>query len=385
MPSAEIIAIGSELLLGETIDTNTSFLLKQLRNIGINIYRTQIIGDNIIRIQDAIRESLNRADIVITTGGLGPTIDDPTRAAVAGAFNQDLIYREDLWADVCAYFLQHGREPTENNKRQAYIPANAEPIRNPIGTAPSFYVMHGKKIVIALPGVPIEMKYLTETAVIPLLKEKYQHNDRIITRTLHTFGIGESIVDEIVADLETWSNPTLGLSAKEGVTNLRLTAKGSDREDAAAKISDLEKLIRKRLGVKIYGVDDETLPNILNHELAKRNIKLRVVEIGTNGKIAAEITPENLSTGSILLTDDEEDVFTRILIESENKIAPSDLCNLFVLRKTVEEGFYQVQLTSKISSESRTETRKYNPQLFSDQFFVYFALEAVRLLLIDRD
>ena len=134
MASSEIIAIGSELLLGETQDTNTAFLLRKLREIGVDIYRTQIIGDNVQRIANAIHESLSRVDIVITTGGLGPTIDDPTREAVAKAFDEDLVYHEALWDEIKVYFTNHDRQPTENNRRQAYLPASAQVIHNEIGT-----------------------------------------------------------------------------------------------------------------------------------------------------------------------------------------------------------------------------------------------------------
>ena len=156
-----------------------------------------------------------------------------TRAAVAEAFNTQLIYHEELWQEILVYFTQRDREPSENNRRQAYLPENAKGIPNPVGTAPAFLVETDDKIVISLPGVPIEMKVIFENSVIDILRKKYPYDDTIKIRTLHTFGLGESIIDESVSEFETWSNPTLGLSAKEGVIDLRLTAKGVNERDAS--------------------------------------------------------------------------------------------------------------------------------------------------------
>src|ERR671918_409873 len=174
MPSAEIITIGTEILLGEIVDTNTRYIAKTLRGMGVNIYRTITIGDNVERIAEAINHSMQRADIVITTGGLGPTVDDPTREAVARAAGVELEFREDLWEEVVAIISRYGRKPSENQKRQAYVPKGAIGISNPVGTAPSFIVEHSfahreersdsedkagvrESVVISLPGVPNEM------------------------------------------------------------------------------------------------------------------------------------------------------------------------------------------------------------------------------------
>src|SRR3990172_3341014 len=160
MPSAEIISIGTELLLGEIIDTNARFLARSLRDIGVDLYRKTTIGDNIQRIATAIQESLERAEIIITTGGLGPTVDDPTRDAVALAVGRPTEYHPELWEQIQARFLRYNRQPTANNKRQAYIPQGAIPVENPVGTAPSFIVEIDAKSIISLPGVPREMEFL---------------------------------------------------------------------------------------------------------------------------------------------------------------------------------------------------------------------------------
>src|SRR5512133_3101571 len=160
MTSAEIITIGTEILLGEIVDTNTRYLAHNLRSLGVDLYRTITIGDNEDRIADAIRESMARADIVITTGGLGPTIDDPTREAVAKAAGVETEFREYLWQQVVATIARYGRPPSENQKRQAYVPKGSIGVPNPVGTAPCFIVEINLNAVISLPGVPNEMEYI---------------------------------------------------------------------------------------------------------------------------------------------------------------------------------------------------------------------------------
>ncbi|HJS18601.1 MAG TPA: competence/damage-inducible protein A, partial [Anaerolineales bacterium] len=171
MPSAEIITIGTEILLGEIVDTNTRYIARTLRGMGVDLYRTITIGDNVDRIATAIQHSMERAEIVITTGGLGPTVDDPTREAVAKAAGVELEFREDLWEQVVAIISRYGRKPSENQKRQAYVPKGSIGIPNPVGTAPCFIVENpplplGKglgvreSVVISLPGVPNEMEHI---------------------------------------------------------------------------------------------------------------------------------------------------------------------------------------------------------------------------------
>ncbi len=202
MPVAEIITIGTEILLGEIIDTNAQFIARKLRDAGIDLFRKTTVGDNPGRIADAIRQALQRCDIVITTGGLGPTVDDPTRVAVAEAMNLELEYRPELWDQIQSRFKRFGRLPTENNMRQAYVPAGATAITNPVGTAPAFIVNSGDCSVISLPGVPREMEYLLEREVLPYLEMRFKNSGVIKARTLHTVGIGESRIDDLIGDLE---------------------------------------------------------------------------------------------------------------------------------------------------------------------------------------
>lgn len=262
MPSAQIIAIGTELLLGVTQDTNTAFIARTLNQHGVDIFKTVIIGDNQARIAREIQSALQSADIIITTGGLGPTVDDPTRQAVATAFGVDIEYHPELWEQIIARFRGYNRQPSENNKRQAYLPQGALAIENPVGTAPAFAYEKDGRIVISLPGVPSEMKTLLLDHVLPLLQSRYDLAGITLSRTLHTAGLGESNVDELVADLETLSNPTVGLAAHPGQVDVRITAKAASLELAERLIKPVEAKVRRLLGVKIYGSDDETLEGI---------------------------------------------------------------------------------------------------------------------------
>jgi molybdenum cofactor synthesis domain-containing protein len=159
MPSAEIIIIGTEILLGEIVDTNAQYVARCLRDAGVDLYRKTTVGDNPRRIAQAIQQAMERCDIILTTGGLGPTVDDPTREAIALGVGVDVEYRPELWDQIQARFARYGRTPTENNKKQAYIPQGAIAVENPVGTAPSFIVERGEKCIFALPGVPSEMEF----------------------------------------------------------------------------------------------------------------------------------------------------------------------------------------------------------------------------------
>ena len=181
MPTAEIITIGTEILLGEIVDTNAQYLARELRDIGVDLYRKTTVGDNARRIAQAIQQGLERSMIIITTGGLGPTVDDPTREAVALAMNVQTEYHPELWEQIQARFRRFNRIPTENNRKQAYIPQGALVIENAVGTAPAFIVEAGEHAVISLPGVPREMEYLMQRKVIPYLRAHY-HLHEVIKR-----------------------------------------------------------------------------------------------------------------------------------------------------------------------------------------------------------
>jgi competence/damage-inducible protein CinA-like protein len=271
MPIIETIAIGTELLLGEIQDTNTHYLARQFRNAGINFFRATIIGDNASRIAQVIKEAASRSDIVITSGGLGPTVDDPTREAAALAAGVDLEFHAELWEQIEERFRRFGRTPTENNRRQAYIPATATAITNPVGTAPAFCTPIGDCLVISLPGVPRELETLFEDSVLPLLRDRFNLKTVFRSVVLHAASAGESQIDEWVADLEKGDNPTVGLLAHPGVTDIRVTARADTIEEAEYMVSEVRKDIINRLGIHYFGDDAVTLESVVNDLLIKKD------------------------------------------------------------------------------------------------------------------
>lgn len=303
MPSAEIITIGTEILLGEILDTNARYLACALRGHGINLYRKTSVGDNAERIAAVLRQALSRAEIIITTGGLGPTIDDPTREAVARAFGVELEFQPELWEQIQARFRRFNRVPTENNRRQAYIPSGAIPIENPVGTAPAFIYEQGHRSVISLPGVPREMEHLTEHAVLPYFKRRYELDEIIKARIIHTAGAGESQIDDLIGDLETSANPTVGLAAHSGQVDVRITAKAATEAEADILIAPLEAEIRIRLADWVYGADEESLESIAMQILEKLGWSLWVAEAGLEGRLLSRLAQtEGPFAGGQLLT-----------------------------------------------------------------------------------
>jgi competence/damage-inducible protein CinA-like protein len=298
MPSAEIITIGTEILLGEIVDTNTRYIARTLRGMGVDLYRTITIGDNVERIAEAIRHSMQRADIVITTGGLGPTVDDPTREAVALAAGVELEFREDLWEQVVAVISRYGRKPSENQKRQAYVPRGAVGIPNPVGTAPCFIVETERNAVASLPGVPNEMEHILHESIIPYLQKRFKLDEIIKIRVLHCSGLGEGMIDEKIADLETLSNPTVGLAAHTGVVDIRIAAKAKNESEADGMIAHIEHQIRERLGDVVFGVDEDKLEDVVLNTVAKRGWTLIGVESGLSGLLARKI-PHTVSLSDL--------------------------------------------------------------------------------------
>ena len=289
MTSAEIITIGTEILLGEIVDTNTRYLARNFRGLGIDLYRTITIGDNADRIAEVIRDSMRRADIVVTTGGLGPTVDDPTREAVAKAAGVELEFREDLWEQVVESISRYGRKPSENQKRQAYAPKGALGIKNPVGTAPCFIVETERNAVISLPGVPNEMEHILHESVIPYLQKRFNLNEVIKVRVLHCSGLGEGMIDEKIADLERLSNPTVGLAAHTGIVDVRIAAKAKSESEADAMIAGIESQTRARLGKVVFGANEDTLEEVVLDLIAKRGWTLAAIESDLDGILARKI------------------------------------------------------------------------------------------------
>ena len=317
MPSAEIITIGTEILLGEIVDTNTRYIARNLRDLGVDLYRTVTIGDNAERIAESIREAMQRAEIIITTGGLGPTIDDPTRDAVALAVGIETEFREELWEQIVNRIARYGKEPGENQKRQAYVPKGAIALENPVGTAPCFILEYdapfsdGVGAIISLPGVPREMETVLHNAVIPYLQERFTLDEIIKVRLLRTSGIGEGDLDEKIADLEKLRNPTVGLAAHAGVVDIRLAAKAKTEAEVNQMIAEVENEIRQRLGKKIFGTDQEQLESVTLAALEKHGWQLVALESGLEGALSnllkkaanpslLKVEDQNLKPGELL-------------------------------------------------------------------------------------
>jgi nicotinamide-nucleotide amidase len=302
MASAEIITIGTEILLGEIVDTNAQYIARTFRDYGIDLYWKTTVGDNIQRIAKAIQQGMNRADIIITTGGLGPTVDDPTREAVALAVGTETEYHPELWDQIQVRFQRYGRQPTENNRRQAYIPKSAIAVENPVGTAPAFIVDYNDHIIFSLPGVPKEMEYLMQNAVIPFLRQRYNLKGIIKARVIHTAGVGESQIDDLIGDLEKLNNPTVGLAAHSGQVDVRITAKAGSDHEADDMIAPIETMIRNKLSNWIYGVDQETLESTALQVLQAKGWSLAVVEAGLSGELIYRLAslPGPFTGGEVL-------------------------------------------------------------------------------------
>ena len=285
-PNAEIVAIGTEILLGEITDTNSVYLARQLRDVGVNVFFMTTVGDNLHRIADAISAALDRADVVITTGGLGPTVDDMTREAVANAVGMPLEFHPSLYQTIEDRFRGFGVEMTANNRQQAYLPQRATLISNPVGTAPAFLVESERGLVISLPGVPREMKYLMTESVIPHLLRQYELGV-ILARTLRTAGIGESSLDDKIGkDILSERNPSVGLAAHHGAVDVRITAKAESKPSAEKLLDEMQARLAERIGEDVFGIDDATLEAVVWAQLKERNLKIHIIEAGLPGVIS---------------------------------------------------------------------------------------------------
>jgi len=344
---AEIITIGTELLLGEIVDTNTRYIARALREIGLDLYRTSTVGDNADRIAEEVRASMQRADAVITTGGLGPTVDDPTREGIAKALGVEAIFVPELWQQIEERFASFGSVPTENNRRQAFIPAGAIPIENPVGTAPGFIVDSDHSVVISLPGVPAEMQHLLNHEVIPFLKQRLGLRSIIKSRIVRTAGIGESKLDDLIEDLEKLRNPTVGLSAHPGHVDIRITAKAQTDYEADRMIADIEKVLDERIGRAIYGKDDQTLESVVAGLLKEKGMLLSLVEAGTEGALASSFSafPEMIASRQTVSEFEGEEKLSSILRDDMlNTKAQAGLLLAMYQRGEGSEALIQVML-----------------------------------------
>lgn len=380
MPSAEIITIGTELLLGETVDTNTRYIARTLRDEGVDLYRTSTIGDNPDRIAEIIREGLQRAEIIITTGGLGPTIDDPTRDAIALAMGVETEFRPELWDQILERFKRYGRTPTENNRRQAYVPVGAVAVENPVGTAPAFICESEGHAVIALPGVPREMEHLMQHDVLPYLRGRYDLSGVIKARVLHTSGVGESQIDERIGDLEQLSNPTVGLAAHAGQVDVRITAKAETEAEADKLIRGAEAELRRRLRAWIYGADKDTLEGVALDIMAAYDWQLAVVEANLGGRLVQRLAEAEgpFVGGEVLTTAPDPKDLLDIVQETCNARKAQAGLGVILQPGETQQTLYIALLTP---DEERQVIRSYGgPPLMAPRWAVNLSLDLIRKL-----
>ena len=326
--NAEIVAIGSELLLGQIVDTNSAWMAQRLAELGVNMFYVTIVGDNFGRMKQALAEALERSDVVITTGGIGPTQDDLTREVVAGVTGRELVLDQGLLQQLRERFQRRGRLLTPNNERQAYTPAGAIPVENPNGTAPAFIVEDPRGVVISLPGVPFEMKWLFDNEVVPYLRRRFGIAEVIASRVLKVAELGESKVDDRIGYLIASSqNPTVGVLAHPGQVDVRITAKASDVQEARRLIAPLEGQVRELLGEHVFAADGETMEQVVGELLREKDLSVAVYEDLTAGMLAERLqraSPEGFRGGIIGGSGPFQDILSRLADERSEGQAEGD-------------------------------------------------------------
>lgn len=304
---AEIISIGTELLLGQIVDTNAAYLAAELPSLGIDCYFISQVGDNLERLVDTLRRAWERSDLILATGGLGPTEDDVTREAIAALLGETMVVQPDLEANLRARFARLGRPMPESNLKQATLIPSAQALPNPIGTAPGWWVERDvdlacseptsmqtagdarqKRILVAMPGVPVEMRRMWQYEVRPRLQARVS-GAVIVSRTLKVLGLGESHTEERIRQFLSSSNPTIGIYAKRDGIHLRLTAKAADEAAARAMIAPIETEIRAALGHHIYGADDDTPQGVVRSLLQRVGLTVATAEYASGGALAAKL------------------------------------------------------------------------------------------------
>ena len=287
--NAEILCIGTELLLGNVVNTNATYLSQQLARLGISVYHHSVVGDNAQRLEDALRIAFQRADLVITTGGLVPTYDDLSKETIANYFHRPLVLHQPSLDNLHAFYASRARKITPNNEKQAYQPEGAIVFTNHSGTAPGAAIEDNGKVAIMLPGPPREVKLMFEREVLPYLQKFSNHI--IVSRDLQLFGIGESQVETLLKELMMQStNPTLAPYAKEGEVNLRITASAASAEEGYAMMEPLMEPINQVVGKYIYGIDVPDLQTALVTYLLEHHITVSAAESCTGGLVSKSIT-----------------------------------------------------------------------------------------------
>ena len=321
---AEIISIGTELLRGEITDTNAVYLASQLPLLGMEVQRITTSGDDIGKLAQILRQSFKRSSVVITTGGLGPTQDDLTREAIAKIIDEEMFTDAELVTGLKAHFVRMGREMPPSNLQQAMRIPSAASLSNPRGTAPGWWVEKNDKVIVVMPGPPREMLPMWQNEVVPRLKTRFPVAT-ILSRTIKTFSIQEAKVGELLQPFFETSNPTLGIYAKPDGIQVRLISKGTQ----AAQLLDIaEKGIKEKLAPYVWGIDSDTLENIIGNALVTRGMTLATAEHFTGGLLGHIITGSPLSSefyrGGIIVNSDTSQIGLDIapaLIETKDAVS----------------------------------------------------------------
>ncbi len=283
------MSIGTELLLGEIVDTNASYLASQLPALGIDVYYMHQVGDNLDRLLEVFGRAWDRSDLILCTGGLGPTEDDRTRRVVATLLEEEMTIQPDLEKELRSFFGSRGFSMPENNLKQAMLIPSAKAIPNPRGTAPGWWVERDGKTIVCMPGPPRELTNMWETEVRGRLREKAK-GDLLVSRTLKVTGISEGGVDELCGDLINGTNPTIGVYARPDGIHVRMAAKAVDEQAAWKLIDPVEQQLRTAFGSHLWGVDDETMAASVGSLLKERGMTLAVMESCTGGLLGSAIT-----------------------------------------------------------------------------------------------
>lgn len=342
--SAEIVTTGTEILLGDIVDTNAAWIAQQLREIGINLYYKTTVGDNKGRVRGVLEMCLARSDVVIVTGGLGPTADDITRDAIANATGCPLERNDEIIEALRQRFARWGYTMTKNNERQGYMPRGCTVVVNPQGTAPGFIVrvqrQEREAFVIALPGVPREMKAMMTETVLPFLKDLMGGQGVIRRRIVRTIGIGESAIDAQIHDLMLGANPTVGTAAHTGQADIRVAARANTVSEAEALIDTMVAEIEARIGQFIYSTTaDETIESVVATLMTERNATLALLESTSAGTIAARLAP---------VLADPHLLKANWTVDNEN--LPTDLARILasgVNEQTAREAVAKLQLETQ--------------------------------------
>jgi len=300
---AEIVATGTELLLGETLNTSVHFLTGKLSSLGIEVDYHTTVGDNSERLEQVLRQAIERTDLLVTTGGLGPTVDDLTKELVAKVLNIKMELDPSSLEQIKQFFGRRKAPMPLNNEKQAYFPQNSKILPNPIGTAPGAIIEKNGKTVIILPGPPFEMTPMFNTYVWPELQKNIDPNaERMNERVLKVFGMGESAIEEVLADLISLTNLSMSLLAKRAEMHIRLVARSSRKMSTEADevLNRAEEEIRRRLGNKVFGRDQETMIGIVGQLLKNQQLTIATAESCTGGLLGASLTQEPGSSGFYL-------------------------------------------------------------------------------------